>query len=510
MTPKDDRSAIEGDRKQLRRGVRSTLTDVRVPKDKPCYLKRHFLLCLRQVVGLAEKLAAEDPERFIWASEAFFLKHARQRNGKTYSQRQVRYCLAHLESVGILTATERVRNGVLRTGFIVRHHDSMTTKQGTRCLLLLEPSKLSRVQGQRRHDFVKAKSASASGLIASAFAPTASLSAEPISSAESSVCLSDCPSECLSEPVQDIEKSCDEQNEFTDRSSKTTENSPPEPSNPVSPIKEIPPKENPANRQSLPDQEHYTCSLSALDDLDLKRRPWGDRIGHVFKPLKQVPEIADLSDYEFDTAFLKYYEHTHLLVWACNEAIQQLFDEPFEGRKSRAKVMGRAMELLRKVHQLDAPGGWLPAMKQLRTISPELRSVIHKENNEPVPASEVLSHPFSLIDFMDSDRRLRTLVRREPELEKLFVAVAERMGVPWKYVEGVWYLNAVMTCLRPVPTVIIQIRDKLKRRIVDLKPLGNVGESEDDYCGPYPRVPEPPLTESLGTETGEHESQCQS
>jgi hypothetical protein len=168
------------------------------------------------------------------------------------------------------------------------------------------------------------------------------------------------------------------------------------------------------------------------------------------------------------------------------------------------------MELLRKVHQLDAPGGWVPAMRQLRTVSPELRSAIHKENNEPVPPSEVLTHHFSLIDSMDNDRRLNTLVRRQPELKKLFIAVAERTGVPGGYVEGIWYLNAVISCVRPVPTVIVEIRDKLRQRISELRSLGNKLPSEDDYRGYYPRVPDPGLTESPDAETGEHEPQCRS
>jgi hypothetical protein len=481
--------AIEEDRKQISYGGRSILADVRIPKHKSCTLKRHFLGCLRQIVGLAEKLAANDRERFIWAGERAFLKQARKRNGKSnYSQRQVRYSLAIAESLGLLTPAKRVRHSVLRAGFIMEHHDSLTTQQGARCLLSLRPPcKPPRVRGQKRHDTIKAENASASRSIASAPAPIAFPTAEPISSTGSSVCLTDCRSDSRSLSLQASEKSNDKQNSLTDHSPKTAENVRSEPSNPVSPVKENPVNEIPADQSWSLQKEHFTCSLFALDDLDLKPRPKGDPIGYVCDALQRVSQIECLSDEEFDPEFLAHYQHRNELMWACNAAIHQLSEEPFEGRKSRARVMGLAMELLREAHKVDAPRGWLPAMKRLRTRSPELRSVVHRESNYQTEPCDVLTGEW--LDFVDPNHCLRTLAMQKPELKELLVLAAERMGVPSCWLECRWYINAVMSCLRPIPTAILNIKDELDRRMAGCR--GLKGASEELYRGYYPRVLEP-------------------
>jgi hypothetical protein len=414
---------------------------------------------LETVVGLAEKLAEEDPERFIWAGEAFFLKHARRNNGKSYSQRQVRYCLTQAESLGLLIPAEKVRNGVSRTGLIVRHHDSVTNRQGTRCLLWLEPGKPSRAQGQKRHSFIKGKSASGSGSIASSLAPIASLSAEPISSASGAECLSECPSECLSQLAQDTEIACDLGNQVTDCPPRIVESCQAEPSNPVSPIKESPVNENPADQHWILDGQPVTCSLSVLDDLDQKRQPSGDLTGEVCSDVNFEAGVGDLSDQEFDCTFLKSYAHTDELMWACNAALNDLRDTPFEGRKSRARVMGLAMERLRSVHKLEAPRGWLPAMKRLRTVSPEQRSLHGEENRNRLPIL------FCIEAFSDQNQEMRKLIEQEPRLKELLDAVAEKIGTPNNYQELGWYLNAVMSCLRPVPAGILRIRNEADRWI---------------------------------------------
>jgi hypothetical protein len=268
------------------RGARSTRSDVRVPKEKPCTLKRHFLGCLRQVIGLAEKLARNDPERFVWAGQQAFLKHAKKRDGKRgYSQRQVRYSLATAESYGVLTPARRVRNGVLRTGFIVEHHDRIMSQKGGRCLLSLRPSSTPpRAPGQKRNRISSKTSASKSVLVASGSAPIASApassagaSAGPISSEGSTVCRSDFLSECPSVPAQDIERPHDEQSLPTKCCENVAENGGVEPSHPVSPDKESPVNQNPANpspanREGQTEENRFSCFLTALDDLDLRRR----------------------------------------------------------------------------------------------------------------------------------------------------------------------------------------------------------------------------------------------
>jgi hypothetical protein len=61
------------------RGKRSIVPDVRVRSDAPCSLRRHCRGALREVVGLAEKFAANDEEGFVWLGASFF-RHARNHN----------------------------------------------------------------------------------------------------------------------------------------------------------------------------------------------------------------------------------------------------------------------------------------------------------------------------------------------------------------------------------------------------------------------------------------------
>src|SRR5580700_7216922 len=52
--------------RDARRGERSFIPEVNT-RGKPCSLKRHFVPgCMREIIGFAEKLAANDPDRFIW------------------------------------------------------------------------------------------------------------------------------------------------------------------------------------------------------------------------------------------------------------------------------------------------------------------------------------------------------------------------------------------------------------------------------------------------------------
>lgn len=137
--------------REKNRGTRSFRPIVRLRDGIPCTLKKHFLGCLRQVIGLAELLAAKDPERFIWCSKSF-LEHARKKDSSKYTIRHVRQSLLTAELRGILTSTKRMRNGVLRCGFIVADHDAIAESEGRYCVMSLpEPTRsMRRKQGQRR------------------------------------------------------------------------------------------------------------------------------------------------------------------------------------------------------------------------------------------------------------------------------------------------------------------------------------------------------------------------
>jgi hypothetical protein len=87
------------------------------------------------------------------------------------------------------------------------------------------------------------------------------------------------------------------------------------------------------------------------------------------RPLTPEEIIYTISYGEFDTSYLSGYKHTPQLTKCIHLAVEQLSAESYLGCQSHANVMWKAMELLRSVHNLNAPKGWVPVMKHLRKSS---------------------------------------------------------------------------------------------------------------------------------------------
>lgn len=98
------------------------------------------------------------------------------------------------------------------------------------------------------------------------------------------------------------------------------------------------------------------------NDSDFDRQLWGRTIGLVLAE----GSLSKISDGEFNVSFLAKYQHRQQLDECCRLAVEELAEEPFEGRASCARVMGRAMELLRETYHLKVPGGWVPVLRTLR------------------------------------------------------------------------------------------------------------------------------------------------
>jgi hypothetical protein len=95
---------------------------------------------------------------------------------------------------------------------------------------------------------------------------------------------------------------------------------------------------------------------------DHDRRPWVRTIGMVLADAS----LSRISDGEFNVSYLAKYPHGRHLNECCHMAVEELAEEPYEGRVSCARVMGRAMELLREIHGVNAPRGWVPVLRTLR------------------------------------------------------------------------------------------------------------------------------------------------
>jgi hypothetical protein len=150
------------------------------------------------------------------------------------------------------------------------------------------------------------------------------------------------------------------------------------------------------------------------------------------------------------------------------------------------------MELMRERYNLDAPKGWVPAMRRLRENGPNALARVAREVFPAPEAHEVLTGWLSALHVIDEDGSLRALAEKRPDPNELLIAAAERMGVPSCWLECLWYIHAVMACLQPVPFVILSIRDELNRRIAGADRKSDIAW-EASYRGNYLRVPEPPF-----------------
>ena len=110
-----------------------------------CSLKRHFSGCLRQVVGYLDMLAANDPDRLVFAKAKAIQKHCKNydvlgKDGKptTYGLRAVERSLEALRSRGLLSRRHAVELQE-RRGFIIKHayvftpHDAVAIREERAC-----------------------------------------------------------------------------------------------------------------------------------------------------------------------------------------------------------------------------------------------------------------------------------------------------------------------------------------------------------------------------------------
>ena len=103
-----------------------------------CSLKLHFAGAAREVVGFLDKLAANDPERFVWCEVDAIVKHCRRYKAHAYNKRVVEYVLTFLRGQHIISAhlTRKRRVGSYvreMPGFIVAPHDALAVRKKNHC-----------------------------------------------------------------------------------------------------------------------------------------------------------------------------------------------------------------------------------------------------------------------------------------------------------------------------------------------------------------------------------------
>ncbi len=110
--------------------------------DEACSWKRHFAggSCLRELIGILDKMAAWNPHRFVYGSVAWLVKKCngkyRKGGARPFSKQAVMNALAMLKEEKIVSnycrgPIEIGGREVWRGGWIVAPHDFMTERNDT-------------------------------------------------------------------------------------------------------------------------------------------------------------------------------------------------------------------------------------------------------------------------------------------------------------------------------------------------------------------------------------------
>jgi hypothetical protein len=126
---------------KTRRFAHSFHTIGKPPKGKPCdKLKYHYSGALRELVGILELIAENDPaERFVYANLPFLIEHCHRYKQPTnkFGERWLRQCLAELRARSIISnRLTRYANRQIggREGFYIVPHDAVCTSIGGPCV----------------------------------------------------------------------------------------------------------------------------------------------------------------------------------------------------------------------------------------------------------------------------------------------------------------------------------------------------------------------------------------
>jgi hypothetical protein len=369
-----------------RRGKRSFIPEVNT-RGKACSLKRHFGTgCMRQIIGYAEKLAAQDPERFIWVRE--WQKTAKRgRNGDSgvYSATQIKRSVWALEAGQLLIAARRSRNGRMRTGWIVAKHDDVATITGRKCRLLASPKFTisPRSRGQQLERYI-GDEIDGRGTI------QGTLESTPRDYQRDYQRDFEIDPEGLSNDGKQLEA-----NEIQDRGAEIAS---PNPVNPVNPVIKEPSYPTDWDWRSEPTATPTSSFVTRVTRGTREEREEKNSIptssktktsptqpvqvletitpAREFKTWQPPPQSEDaakrdrlhdcvqkISSGAFDTKFLSRYEHPQELLRCCAQALAESIGNPW---RDPAHGMARAMDLMRQLYGLNVPKGWLPVMYDLR------------------------------------------------------------------------------------------------------------------------------------------------
>ena len=188
------------------------------------------------------------------------------------------------------------------------------------------------------------------------------------------------------------------------------------------------------------------------------------KLSDVAPPLSDNEDIETLSQGEFNVRNSSYvsYPYKQQLLECCNLAIQELSNEPYLGSKSHARVMGRSMELLREDYGLDAPKGWIPVLRTLRSKAASSRITVQDTASKSASVTGS-SSSFSILHKLTdtSWNELRSAMAADQAVKDCFMAECPLVS---SMAEGMAYLDRVIariTASGTLPPIVARIREEL-------------------------------------------------
>jgi len=368
--------------------------------DEVCSLKRHYRGVLREVIGYLDKLAGNDPQRFVFATVKDIVRHCNKfsQGRAPYQQRAVEYALAFLRKQHLISRpVKRPRLGVMYQGFIVTPHDSLAMREKGCCDFKGQlgapgawqaeaglpgswwagpgslpagnatamPQHADSNAGDDRAvtTTVTDSNAGADQHSAARSAGFSAVNSAVFSAVQSAVsnqnsCGTQCGNQCGTEAPQVADDSSNYKGD--EKVSPTfSENSPaPNRVNHLTVGTELTVKtENNAAQKA----ETSGASPKGMND---------ETIGQHFGiPWLPIDSFSDVTDDVLNTDTKQWddfgYEAIRNLRDCCNDVIREFAEQPYQGRKTNALVMDLAMKRFTGAHG-KVPTSWLKVMTTLR------------------------------------------------------------------------------------------------------------------------------------------------
>jgi hypothetical protein len=347
-------SHLPKEKDRMQRFSNSRRPIVKLKPGKKCSLKEHYRGALRELIGILDLLAANDPERFVFAGVDALVERCKKFKSKTkYGRRQIEHALAEFRAHYIVSKRlRRVRDGVEREGYIVTPHDCLCVGEGDRCVFKGQ----GHVTGKWEREFKEgvpgpvfwAKSAgqSADKSAVKSAEPSADKSADGVS-------------------VQTIEDA----NTYPQKRSANLCNH----STGGTPLTGEP-REEP-RRQGEHDDESRRASPSGMASVEIKSMndetigahfglPWPVAIAAVDPELNTATE-------QWEEFGIEKFSHLEKCCW---KAVQNLAALPYTGPASHALVMEKAWNL----SGAGVPSSWIRRMNELRGTARQKANMSHK------------------------------------------------------------------------------------------------------------------------------------